>query len=145
MQKLRKAYNSQKADARRRGIIFVLTFDQWLRVWKQSGKLAKRGVKRGQYVMARYGDVGPYAIGNIKIITTEKNVIEKNKRMWRTDFEYRAKMLEVSKRPKPYLIEIARERALGNKWSLGRVMSAETRARISESKRRKIDAERKSA
>ena len=37
------------------------------------------GDKKGQYVMARFNDTGPYALDNIKCITAEENHIEANK------------------------------------------------------------------
>lgn len=70
------AFQNQRVSARRRGISFELTWEQWLDVWTKSGKLAQRGRRLGQlgqYVMARFGDKGPYKLGNIKIIKCEKN------------------------------------------------------------------------
>src|SRR5215472_6042820 len=61
----RYAFVVQRADAKRRGIAFSFTFEEWLAVWQQSGKWAERGHRKGQYVMARFGDIGPYAIGNV--------------------------------------------------------------------------------
>ena len=68
-----KAYTNQCYGARRRGIEFQLTFEQWLSIWKASRRLSRRGTRSGQYVMARFGDCGPYAVGNVKIITTNRN------------------------------------------------------------------------
>jgi NUMOD3 motif-containing protein len=76
MRPLKTDYYNQKSNARARGIAFELTFEQWLIVWLQSGKLAQRGCRRHQYVMARYRDRGPYAVGNVKIITMSENMIE---------------------------------------------------------------------
>jgi hypothetical protein len=53
-----------------------LTFDQWLNVWAASGHLEERGRKRGQYVMARPGDLGAYEVGNIKITVCGDNLRE---------------------------------------------------------------------
>jgi hypothetical protein len=64
-------YAQHRRDSRGRGIAFELTFDQWLKIWGR--KLAKRGPLKGQYVMARFGDKGPYAVGNVQIITSEQN------------------------------------------------------------------------
>jgi hypothetical protein len=72
----RHAYNSHKYHAKRRGIGFNLTFEEWMTIWTESGKWELRGVRRGCYVMARFGDVGPYAIGNVKIILHEINSVE---------------------------------------------------------------------
>lgn len=74
----KKKYQEHKGRARRCNIAFLLSFEEWFKIWKESGHLHERGSRRGQYVMARFNDIGPYAIGNIKIITTEKNVSEAN-------------------------------------------------------------------
>jgi hypothetical protein len=68
----RGLFNRQKMNAAHRGIEFLLTFEEWMRVW--TGKLPSRG--RSGYVMARIGDSGPYAVGNVKIITTQENCKE---------------------------------------------------------------------
>lgn len=69
----RGAFDRQKQSAISRGIDWQLTFGQWWRLWQQSGKFQERGRKRGQYVMARIGDSGPYAIGNVQIIECSDN------------------------------------------------------------------------
>ena len=46
------AYTTQRLAARRRGIGWELTFEQWLRLWRASGRLADRGVGAGRYCMA---------------------------------------------------------------------------------------------
>lgn len=73
LSKYRAAYGQHKRDASRRGITFLFTFEEWYNLWLWSGKLEQRGRKKGQYVMARYGDKGPYSIANCKIILCEEN------------------------------------------------------------------------
>jgi hypothetical protein len=68
-----RAYRDQRYAARRRGIAFKLTFEQWLSIWKTSRRLSQRGKQKNQYVMARPGDRGPYAVGNVKIVTINRN------------------------------------------------------------------------
>lgn len=82
--KLRQAFNSCKSDAKRRGVPFLLTFEEWLSIWRKSGKLSKRGKHRGQYQMARFGDRGPYKVSNVRILTVSENIIECNlgRRRW---------------------------------------------------------------
>ena len=72
----RRAYINQKARAKNRGIPFRLTFDQWWKVWLDSGYLPERGRRKDKYNMARYGDVGAYEIGNVYITTHSENVHE---------------------------------------------------------------------
>jgi hypothetical protein len=67
-------FMQQRANARHRGIRFLLTFEQWWSIWRRSRRYAERG--RGRYVMARYRDSGPYAVGNVRIITYKSNVRE---------------------------------------------------------------------
>lgn len=69
----RVKYMQQKYHAKKRGIGFGLTFDEWLDIWTSSGHFAERGRKLGQYVMARFGDKGGYYAGNVEIITVSKN------------------------------------------------------------------------
>jgi hypothetical protein len=70
-------FYTQLRNAMARGIDWDLTFDEWMEIWQASGKFAERGLRAGQYVMARNGDTGPYAVGNVKIITTEANIAER--------------------------------------------------------------------
>lgn len=65
-----------KHMARKRGIEFKLTFEEWFKIWTDSDHLHERGTKRGQYVMARNGDQGAYEVGNVRIVTTTENVRE---------------------------------------------------------------------
>ena len=66
-----RAFRQSRYRAARRGIPFPMTFDQWRRIWQKSGHWHERGTGRGKYQMARIGDRGPYAVGNVKIITHE--------------------------------------------------------------------------
>jgi hypothetical protein len=72
-------FKEHKYRADRRGIPFLLTYDEWLKIWEDSGHLHERGNRHGQYVMARYGDAGPYSIGNVRIITAAENRREHQK------------------------------------------------------------------
>jgi len=71
-----KCFQVQRARAKQRGIAFAMTYEEWLGVWQQSGRLRQRGTASGNYVMARQGDVGAYCSSNIKIITIEENLRE---------------------------------------------------------------------
>ena len=63
---------SQKCSAKERGIEWLLSFEEWYKIWVDSGKFPLRGRKKGQYCMARFGDVGPYSVDNVKIILTNR-------------------------------------------------------------------------
>ena len=73
---LRIKFSAQRSDAKRRGIPFLLTFEEWLNIWKASGRLQQRGHGRGRYVMARNGDRGGYELGNVRVILFEENAQE---------------------------------------------------------------------
>jgi hypothetical protein len=70
------AFGRQRSDAKRRGIPFKLSFEEWWSIWKASGHWHERGRSRGQFVMARNADQGAYEVGNVKIITCEENSSE---------------------------------------------------------------------
>lgn len=70
---LKQSWYFQKARAAKRGIEFLLTFEEWLKIWTASGHLHERGKFKHQYCMARHGDCGPYAVGNVSIVTMEEN------------------------------------------------------------------------
>jgi hypothetical protein len=79
VKKAKRDYYKQASTAKQRGIVWSLTYQQWLAWWQ--AKLgpdwqAKRGRGKGLYCMARKGDVGPYALGNIKCMTFSANVSE---------------------------------------------------------------------
>lgn len=69
-------YQIQKAGAAKRGIEWCLTFPEWIGLWLDSGKWEQRGARRGCYCMARFGDAGPYRIGNVRIALVEANHAE---------------------------------------------------------------------
>jgi hypothetical protein len=81
----RDAYSTQKSNALKRKdrngnpIEWLFTFESWLDLWLKSGHWHQRGKGRGQYVMARFGDVGPYAPWNVEIKTVGENVVEAHK------------------------------------------------------------------
>jgi hypothetical protein len=69
-----KKYFEQRKRANQRGIEFLITFEQWVEVWEQSGKWDQRGAGRGKYNMSRIGDTGPYAVNNVFIQSHEDNI-----------------------------------------------------------------------
>lgn len=67
------AFICQRRNAQTRGIGWELTLWDWWRIWQQSGKWEKRGRAADAYVMCRFKDEGPYAIGNVYIATLRHN------------------------------------------------------------------------
>ena len=70
---VRLKYRHQLLFAARRKIEWHLTLSTWWKFWKKSGAWSRRGYtekkasRRGRLCMCRFGDKGPYAIGNIFI------------------------------------------------------------------------------
>lgn len=65
------AYRMQKRHAKRRGVEFALTYEQWLYWWGEDLPLRGRGI--GKLQMCRFMDTGPYALHNIYKSTHEEN------------------------------------------------------------------------
>jgi hypothetical protein len=72
-------FNRQRHQAKRRGKEFLLSFDEWLDIWDQSGHWQDRGKGKGKYNMSRYNDQGPYAVGNVFIQSHEGNASDGHK------------------------------------------------------------------
>jgi|SRR6185369_15376265 len=73
------AYYNHLAKARRRGIPFEFTFEEWVNWWEDhlgGNWFKKRGSHKGQYVMARFNDAGPYTPKNVKCILCTENASE---------------------------------------------------------------------
>ena len=69
----KKKFTDQRKQAAVRGIEFLFSYAEWLKMWLDSGKWEQRGRGRGQYQMARRNDVGPYSVNNCNIETMEEN------------------------------------------------------------------------
>jgi len=65
------------------------------------------GVHRGEYALARYGDSGPYVLGNCRFITMEENLAE----MDRTYMRNRVYSAEERERRRQNMIAINNRRA----------------------------------
>lgn len=82
IKKARQAYKAQvkhcKARVDRAGqqIEMKMTFEEWLKVWLDSGKWELRGKHKDCYCMARHNDLGHYEVGNVSIKTTSENAAE---------------------------------------------------------------------
>lgn len=78
------AFLKQRRNAAKRGIGWQLTLWEWWSIWQESAHWGDRGRQVGNFVMARHGDVGPYAVGNVSIVTTSQNLSEANLGVSRT-------------------------------------------------------------
>lgn len=72
------AYRSQVYNARQRGIPFLMNIDDWWAWWTLDGRWEKRGLRGNGLVMARRGDVGPYAIWNIYCCNHSQNMADQD-------------------------------------------------------------------
>ena len=85
-QRLRRGYQTHRTHTNnkldRSGTLveFRLSFDEWCKVWLDSGKFDQRGCRKGQYVMSRYDDLGHYEAGNVFIQLHSDNISQGNSR-----------------------------------------------------------------
>jgi hypothetical protein len=129
----------QRRNAERRGIEFCLSFEWWCEIWRRH--FSKRGRNRGQYVMARRGDRGPYRLGNVKIITIEENSREQHENMSpeaRDLLRRRSSECNVGPRAAKRRWRLHSERMRGNMFAAGKPKSAEHRRKIREGVLRSI-------
>lgn len=69
----RERYRMHKQNAKTRGIAFLLTFEEWIGWWQDTGHYHEYGRRRGQYVMARKLDLGAYELNNIECVQAQVN------------------------------------------------------------------------
>lgn len=70
---LRAGYRGLKSNAKRRGIIFELTFEQYQKLVKSSNYLEQCGKTKGALQIDRiWNDLG-YVEGNLRVVTQEQN------------------------------------------------------------------------
>ena len=60
-------------------IKFLLSFEEWSKIWLESEKWENRGRGRGKYCMSRINDLGHYEVGNVYIQLIEDNTRERNR------------------------------------------------------------------
>jgi hypothetical protein len=95
----RDCYKSQRNAAKKRGIGWELTFEQWWSIWRKSRRWNQRGRYPDQYCMARLYDTGPYAVGNVKIVTGHSNRKEQlNPMLGRQHSESARKLMSLNSR-----------------------------------------------
>ena len=68
---MRRAYIGQRCRAIGRGIAFEFTFEEWRRWWLTDDRWQNRGRCKGQFVMARRNDNGPYSPDNVYCTTQQ--------------------------------------------------------------------------
>lgn len=78
----RGIYTRQRANARRREIPFDLSYEEWWKIWEESGLWEQRGVGKDKYCMSRINDEGGYQVGNVEIKSSTANSKEYAARRW---------------------------------------------------------------
>lgn len=71
IEEYRAAYNCQRGNAKRRGIDFRLTFQEWTNFWGVD--IERRGNGQCNLQMQRVADVGAYELSNIRKGTPKQN------------------------------------------------------------------------
>lgn len=69
-------FHDQWKMAKKRGIQWSLTFEEWLEWWEVnlgSDWMDKRGRGKDKFCMSRHGDKGAYSLDNIKCVTNSEN------------------------------------------------------------------------
>lgn len=67
------AYEVQRQNAKRRGIPWEFTLEEWWAWWKIDDNWARRGVTKHALCMCRIGDSGPYSPSNVYCATNDQN------------------------------------------------------------------------
>jgi hypothetical protein len=122
----KRKYREQRTHAKSRCIDWQFTFEDWWAMWENSGKWYQRGRCKGQYVMSRKGDIGPYSPNNVDIKLHSENIIE----AWTNSIKSvntRAKM-STARKGKTQSTEHVAKRAAIRK---GKTHSEETKAAMS--------------
>jgi hypothetical protein len=79
MNKAKNSYYGQRSAAKRRNILFQLTFDEWYNWWLSNGvdkALQQSSRSANTLCMCRYGDLGPYSLTNIYCTTIQQNAAD---------------------------------------------------------------------
>ena len=108
----KKAFDDHVRHSLSRGISFNLSYEDWLEMWLVSGKWPNRGKESGQYVMCRFGDVGPYSKRNCYIGTVEQNNRDRWKDIEKIDDSKSAQIYEM------YTTTNATQKEIGKHFSV---------------------------
>lgn len=76
--KLMQRFYNKRVNARAEHIEFALTFREYCLLVADAGLVSSDlGFTGNYYVLARYNDIGPYAIDNCRFITQKQNAAER--------------------------------------------------------------------
>lgn len=72
----KKITKQTKIDKLGNRVDFRLTFEEWWKLWSESGVFHLRGRGLGKYVMSRVDDIGHYEVDNVFINSWRDNVVD---------------------------------------------------------------------
>lgn len=70
-----KKFAIHRILSKKRGIEFLFTFEEWWAIWEPHWP--RRGQGALDLCMCRKEDIGPYAVGNVRIATNKENQHER--------------------------------------------------------------------
>ena len=120
---LREHFDTFQANAEsaaRRGLGWELTFQQWLELW--ADRIHERGPYKGQYVLCRKNDLGPYAVGNCYVASKSHNSSVRGYMETRTNATYLGNLpegVDIAKsrlNPKHVADNVQSEMGYWHKW-----------------------------
>ena len=127
-------YRDHKFRAKKRGLDFHFTYEEWIEWWGKD--IVRRGNRKGNLVMSRYGDVGPYHPDNVFKNTAEQNASDGNKGRPKSE-EHNAKVSN-AKKGRPQSEEHKAKRIAAMK---GIPKSEETKAKMSAARKGRPQSE----
>lgn len=122
--------SGRKRDVNGNTVEMRLTFEEWYRLWDESGKWNDKWGRGGRYVMCRKDDVGHYELGNVYIGTVEENssLAGKHGKGWKHTDEWKARNSTLHKGRK----RSAETRERMREAQLGKRCSDDTKRKLSE-------------
>ena len=118
-----RAYASQRAHSRNRGIEFTLSLADWWAVWSASGRWEQRGRGKGSYCMSRINDAGGYTVGNVCIKLCTENSREATKQWIGKTKEHRGVHNLYPGSSRPYVVKV-RKKQIGRFASIEEAVAA---------------------
>ncbi len=89
---------NQKKDRLGNPVEFRISFEDWIKIWLDSGHWFDRGASTGKYVMSRHNDIGHYEVGNVSIKLHSENISEGHRGLKATNHQKKQSSLANSKK-----------------------------------------------
>ena len=124
-------YTQHRNRAKRCGIPFKLSFEEWWRIWQESGKWESRGASKDGYVMSRCNDEGAYEVGNVFI---QKHIMNARQGTNKVHSENPERNVTYDKATDSYRVSMIID---GNKYWLGRYKDKELATFVAQEAREK--------